>query len=56
MFLLKDIAEGEVLTPENIRSIRPADGLHTMYYEDVLGKRARAFLKKGTPLQWELIR
>ncbi len=56
LFVVKDIAAGEVLTPENIRSIRPADGLHTMYYEDVLGKRARTFLKKGTPLQWELIR
>ena len=55
LFVVRDIAEGETLTPENIRSIRPGIGLHTMYYEEVLGKRAKHFLKKGTPLAWELI-
>ncbi len=55
LFVVKDIREGEILTPENIRSIRPGNGLHTMYYEKVLGKKAKRFLKKGTPLAWELI-
>jgi N-acetylneuraminate synthase/pseudaminic acid synthase len=55
LFVVKDIQAGEALTPENIRSIRPGNGLHTMYYEDVLGRRAKQFLKKGTPLAWELI-
>lgn len=55
LFVVKDIAKGEVLTSENIRSIRPGNGLHTMYYEEVLGKKANTFLRKGTPLQWELI-
>ena len=55
LFVVEDIAKGETLTPENIRSIRPGDGLHTMYYEEVLGKKANTFLRKGTPLQWELI-
>lgn len=55
LFVVKDIEEGGLLTPENIRSIRPGNGLHTMYYEEVLGKHAKHFLKKGTPLAWELI-
>ena len=55
LFVVKDIQPGEALTPENIRSIRPGEGLHTMYYEEVLGKKAKGFLKKGTPLAWELI-
>lgn len=55
LFVVKDIQAGEALTPDNIRSIRPGNGLHTMYYEDILGKKARHFLKKGTPLAWELI-
>lgn len=55
LFVVKDIAQGELLTPENIRSIRPGCGLHTMYYEEILGKRAKKTLKKGTPLSWELI-
>ena len=55
LFVVKDIAPGEILTPDNIRSIRPGNGLHTMYYEEILGKKAKGFLKKGTPLAWELI-
>lgn len=55
LFVVKDISPGEILTPENIRSIRPGNGLHTMYYEEVLGRKAKTFLKKGTPLSWELM-
>ena len=52
---LADIQPGEKLTPANILTIRPGNGLHTMYYEEILGKTAKTFLKKGTPLAWELI-
>lgn len=55
LFVVKDIPAGAVLSPDNIRSIRPGNGLHTMYYEEILGKKAKQFLKKGTPLSWELI-
>ncbi|MBP9996412.1 MAG: pseudaminic acid synthase [Lachnospiraceae bacterium] len=55
LFAVKDIAAGELLTPENVRSIRPGNGLHTMYYEEILGKRAKKDMKLGTPLAWELI-
>ena len=55
LFVVKDIKAGEVLTPDNIRSIRPGIGMHTMHYEEVLGRHAKSDLKKGTPLQWELI-
>ncbi len=56
LFAVKDIAQGEALTPENVRSIRPGNGLHTMYYEEILGKKAACPIRKGTPLAWELIR
>lgn len=55
LFVVKDIKAGEVLTPNNIRSIRPGIGMHTKHYEEVLGRHAKSDLKKGTPLQWELI-
>lgn len=55
LFAVKDIRQGETLTTENIRSIRPGTGLHTKYYEDVLGKTARKEMKKGTPLDWAWI-
>lgn len=56
LFVVKDMEEGEAFTPENVRSIRPGCGLHTMYYEEILGKEARQAIRKGTPLAWNLIR
>lgn len=56
LFVVKDIAAGEKLTAENIRSIRPAYGLKPKYYKEVLGKTAKHELKRGTPLTFEDIR
>ncbi len=53
LFVVQDIAAGEQLTPENIRSIRPAYGLKPRHYKEVLGKRAARALKRGTPLTFE---
>ncbi len=55
LFVTANILKGEVFTVENIRSIRPANGLHTKYYKDVLGKKAAKNLEFGEPLQEEHI-
>lgn len=55
LFVTKDIKKGERFTPENIRSIRPAFGLHTKHYNEVLGKTASQNIESGTPLSWDLI-
>lgn len=55
LFVVKDIKSGDVFTEENVRSIRPGFGLHPKYYKDVLGKKATKDIKKGTPLNWNLI-
>lgn len=55
LFVIKDMAPGEPFTPENVRSIRPGHGMHTRHYEDVLGKKAARTLKKGEPLDWDMI-
>ncbi|MEO8570322.1 MAG: pseudaminic acid synthase [Chloroflexota bacterium] len=55
LFVVEDVAAGETLTEANMRSIRPADGLHTRYYEAVLGRRATGAISRGTPLSWDLI-
>ena len=49
IYVIKDIEAGEVLSPENISVIRPGDGLHPKYYEQLLGKRVSSALKRGTP-------
>ena len=55
LFISKDIKSGDVLTAENLKSVRPSNGLHTRYYGKVLGKKIRYDLKKGTPLSWDMI-
>ena len=53
LYIVKDIKKGEKFTPENIRSIRPSNGLHPKYYEKILGKTATRDLKFGTPMKEE---
>lgn len=55
LFVVKDVKAGECFTEENVRSVRPAFGMHTMYYEEILGKKAKTDLAKGTPLDWKYI-
>ena len=55
LFVCEDIEEGEVFTAKNIRSIRPGFGLPPKFIGEILGKKAKKEIKKGTPLSWELI-
>lgn len=55
LFVTQDIGAGEVFTPENLRSIRPAFGMAPMYYEEVLGQKARVSIPRGTPMAWEYV-
>jgi pseudaminic acid synthase len=55
LFVVKDIRAGELFTTENIRSIRPGNGLHTRYLAQILGRKANQNIKRGTPLSWEWI-
>ncbi len=52
LYAVKDIKRGETFTEENIRSIRPSDGLHPRYYKEILGKKAKQDIKFGTPLSF----
>lgn len=50
IYVVEDIEKGEVFTEKNIRVIRPGDGMHPKYYEDLLGKIVSQNYSKGTPL------
>ena len=56
IYVARDVNEGEVLTPDNVRVVRPGLGLHPRYYDEVLGRRAAKTLKKGTPLRFDLLK
>lgn len=54
LYVIKDLRAGDVLTVNNIRSIRPGLGLSPKYQSIVLGKTIRCDVKRGTALTWEL--
>lgn len=55
LFIVKDVKKGDIITKENVRSIRPGYGLHTKYYDEVLGKKFNDDFKKGTPLSFDVV-
>lgn len=56
LFVVKDIKAGEIFTGKNVRSIRPGYGLHPKHLKNILGKKAKKNIKRGTPLNWNFVR
>ncbi|WP_293090856.1 SAF domain-containing protein [Moorena sp. SIOASIH] len=55
LYIAEDMQAGDILTPKNLRAIRPGSGLPTKYYDVLLGKSVKADVKKGTPVSWEMV-
>jgi N-acetylneuraminate synthase len=55
IYVVRDIAAGEPLTRENIRSIRPGYGLAPKHLPEVIGRRAARDLKRGEPLSFDAV-
>jgi pseudaminic acid synthase len=55
IYVVQDVAEGEALTAENVRVIRPGYGLPPYLLPQVLGRPARRALRRGTALTWEMM-
>jgi pseudaminic acid synthase len=55
LYVTRDVAAGEVLTVDNLRSIRPGKGLPPKYFELLLGQSVIKPVKRGTPMTWDLV-
>ncbi|MDR2441281.1 MAG: SAF domain-containing protein, partial [Planctomycetaceae bacterium] len=55
LYVCEDIKAGETFTEKNIRSIRPGLGLQPKYLDIIIGKKAAKDIKRGTPLNWDLL-
>lgn len=53
LYFIEDIKEGEEITKNNMRRIRPGLGLPPKYYSQILGKKANQDIKRGTPVGWD---
>lgn len=55
LYISQDIKAGEVITEQNIRSVRPGYGLHPKHFKEILGKKFVHDTTMGTPLSWSNI-
>lgn len=55
LYIACDLKAGDVLTPENLRRVRPGLGLAPKHYEVLLGRRVSRDVKAGSPMQWDLL-
>lgn len=55
LYVVKDIAAGEMLTAQNVRAIRPGLGLAPKHIDAVLGRTARQAIRRGTALSWDAV-
>lgn len=55
LYVVQDMKAGDVLTENNVRSIRPGLGLAPKYYETVLGRKIKCDVLRGTALSWDMI-
>jgi pseudaminic acid synthase len=55
LYVVQDVKAGDTFTKDNLRVIRPGDGMQPKYYDTVLGKTASKDICSGTPLTWELL-
>lgn len=55
LFVAEDIKKGELLTMNNIKSVRPGNGLHPKFLKSIIGKKVNKDIKRGTPLSMKMI-
>ena len=55
LYIVKDIKKGEVITSNNLRSIRPGFGMSPKFYDDMIGRKVTRDVTRGTPLKLDLI-
>ena len=55
LYIAEEVKKGEIFTEKNVRSVRPGFGLHPKYLKEILGKKAKNNLDKGTAMNLDFI-
>ena len=56
IFISKDVNKNEIINEQNIKIVRPNNGLHPKFYKTVIGKKFKSKQKKGTPLTFKILK
>jgi len=51
LYFVRDMAQGEVISKESIRSVRPGYGIPPKYLKEVLGQKVTSDITKNTPVK-----
>ena len=54
LYAVKDIANGEIISLDNVKSIRPGHGLHPKHFTELVGRRVIRDIEAGERLSWEM--
>jgi N-acetylneuraminate synthase len=54
VYFVRDVAAGSIVSPKDIRRIRPGMGLPPKYFDELVGKRLKINVHRGTPTSWDL--
>lgn len=55
LYFVKDLAVGETVTADAIRSVRPGHGLPPKHADAIIGKRTTRAVKANTPATWDVL-
>ena len=56
LYIVEDVKKNQIVTKENVKSIRPGYGLHSKYYNEILGKKFVKDIEKGERMNLNLVR
>jgi N-acetylneuraminate synthase len=54
LYFVEDLKNGDLVTKENVRAIRPGLGLPIKFQNFILGKKVTKEIKRGTPVSWDI--
>ena len=55
LFIISDVKKGDEITKDNVKSIRPGFGIHPKYLPELIGKKFKKDIERGTPMNLDYI-
>jgi pseudaminic acid synthase len=55
LYVAQPMKKGDVITEENVRSVRPGFGLHPKYLSELIGRKVKCDLEVGDRMSWEVV-
>ena len=55
LYVIKNVQEGDIVSEQNVKSIRPGFGMHPKYLSEIMGKKFKMSVEIGTRMDWNLL-